>query len=64
MKSQFNVRLPKAIIRRVATDRKNYCQTNDIVVAVALEDFFTRRTPEERLKFYRAHSTPYARRAA
>jgi len=31
---------------------------------VALEDFFTRRTPEERLKFYRAHSTPYARKAA
>lgn len=61
MKEQFNVRLPKNIKRRVALDRKNYRQTNDIVTAVALEDWFTRRTPDERARFYRAHSTPYSR---
>lgn len=61
MKVQFNARLPKNLIKRVNFDRKTYNQTNDIVLAVALENFFTAYKPDQRFRFYRAHGTPYSR---
>lgn len=63
MRTQFNVRICKQLAKRVATDRRNLLTTNDIVAEVALEDFFTRHTPDEREKFYRAHRRPYVRGA-
>lgn len=64
MRTQLNVRVSKGITKHVRDDKRLSGKTNDIIVEVALEAFFTKWTPEERLAFYRAHDrTPYARAA-
>jgi hypothetical protein len=64
MRTQFNARIEQSTKRRIATDRKKFSKTNDIIVEVALENFFTKYTPEERNSFYRAHDrVPYSRAA-
>lgn len=61
-REQLNVRLPKQLKQRVTSDRSRNSKTNDIVVAVALEYFFSAYTPEQRAKYYAAHDhKPYAR---
>lgn len=62
MRTQLNVRVAKHVKERVAKDRKSMGKTNDVIVEVALEDFFTRHKPEQRAVFYRNHyRSPYAR---
>ena len=56
MITQFNVRIAKGLKRRASLDKLNSGATLDIIAEVALEDFFTRHTPEQRKKFYAAHS--------
>lgn len=60
-KVQFNTRIEDAIQARIASECRRCRITQDVLVSAALENWFTRHTPEERLKFYRAHSTPYSR---
>lgn len=62
MRTQLNVRVPKSVRRRVISDRKKSATTNDVVVEVALENLFTKYTPDQRATFYRSHHRkPYAR---
>ncbi len=62
MRAQFNVRVEKNLLKRVTSDRKSSAATNDIIAEVALENWFTKFTLEERAKFYRAHDRkPYVR---
>lgn len=64
MRTQLNVRVSKQTKASVSRDKKATGRTNDIVVEVALENFFTKYTPEERSAFYRAHDrVPYGRAA-
>jgi hypothetical protein len=61
-KKVFSVRLTAKQIAQIAQDRKSSGSTNNIVVSTALEDFFTRRKPDERRKFYIASGhVPYGR---
>lgn len=63
-RAQLNVRVGKAIKSRVAKDRKNTRFTNDIIVEVALENWFTSQPPESREKYYKAHGrAPYEKAA-
>ena len=65
MRTQLNVRVSKSIARSVTRDKKNSAGTNDIVAEVALENWFSRYTPEERSRFYHAHTRrPYSRAKA
>lgn len=61
---QFNVRIRKTLKRRVAIDKANTSVPQDIIAEVALEDFFTRYTPDQRAKFYRNHDRRAYARAA
>lgn len=62
MRTQVNVRLSKSTKRRVELDRKSTAATNDIIVEVALENWFSKYAPEDRARFYKAHDRrPYAR---
>ena len=64
MRTQLNVRVCKTLKNRIAQDRKHTFATNDIIVEVALENWFTKLSPEQRDKFYKAHSRrPYAQAA-
>jgi hypothetical protein len=54
MRVQLNTRVEKAVRQKVIRDRSGIA-TNDIIVEVALEDFFTRHTPTERQRFYQNH---------
>lgn len=61
-REQLNVRVSKGNKAQVQRDRKRNSKTNDIVVEVALEYFFSAYTPDQRAKFYAAHDhKPYAR---
>ena len=61
---QLNVRVQGRLIKRIADEKKNTLATNDIVVEVALDNWFSSKTPTERDKFYRAHNRrPYAKAA-
>ena len=59
-RNQFNVRIGSDKIGKVQRDREKFKTTRDIIVEVALADFFSRWSPDERSRFYRNH-TPYAR---
>jgi hypothetical protein len=62
MRTQLNVRVAKQTKKRVQTDRLTCNMTADVIVEVALEDFFTRHNQKERSAFYRSHFyTPYGR---
>lgn len=64
-REQFNVRLEKNLKRKVAKDRAATAKTNDIIVAVALENLFTGCSLEKRRKFYDAHHRkPYEKKTA
>lgn len=56
MRTQFNVRLPKSLKRSVISDKRHGGGSNDIVAEVALANWFTAYTPEERHKMYLAHN--------
>ena len=61
-RAQFNVRIPKNIKRRVALERVNTLASQDIIVEVAMESWFTKFSPQQRRQFYLAHDRrPYAR---
>lgn len=64
MRAQLNVRVGKAIKNRIAMDRKNTFATNDIIVEVALENWFTSQPPDRRERYYKAHGRkPYEKAA-
>ena len=63
MKRNFTSRLSKKMIDSVRKEAARHGTTNDIVLATALEDFFTRWDSDRRRKFYQTQ-TPYARKAA
>lgn len=54
MRAQFNTRIAQATKGKVDKDRK-YAGTNDIIAEVALENWFSQFSVDERAKFYRAH---------
>lgn len=61
MTTQLNTRVAKTIKQKVSKDRFRTGKTNDIIVEVALENFFTAYSPAQREQFYRSHSrAPYA----
>lgn len=61
-REQLNVRLSKTTKSRVIKDRIRNCKTNDIVVEVALNHFFSAFGSDQRAKQYAAHDhKPYAR---
>jgi hypothetical protein len=65
MRPQFNVRIQKRLVKQVADDRTMAPTTKDVIVEVALENFFTKFSIGERRKFYHAHSRkPYQKAAA
>lgn len=60
MRTQFNVRIAKNLVKRILIDRKIAPSTRDIIAEVALENWFTKYTPEERAAFYKSHQRkPY-----
>ena len=62
MRTQFNVRIKPSVKRRAAIDKTNTNATFDVITEVALTDFFSRYTAEERARFYRNHDfRPYGR---
>lgn len=64
MRTQLNVRIEKGLAKRVSGDKRGRFATNDIIVAVALENWFSKFTPEQRDKFYKAHfQKPYEQAA-
>lgn len=64
MRTQFNVRIEKTLAKRTAIERKTTSTTNDIVVEVALENWFSKYSPEQRLRYYMSHARkPYAKAA-
>lgn len=64
MVTQFNVRLEKSTVKLVKSDRARTAVTNDIIAEVALQNWFTKYTPEQRVNFYKAHDRrPYAKAA-
>lgn len=64
MRTQLNVRVGKSVKNRIALDRKNTFATNDIIVEVALENWFSSQPPDQREKYYKAHTRrPYAKAA-
>ena len=65
MRPQFNVRIQKRLARRVALDKAEATTTKDVIVEVALENWFTKFPIGERRRFYEAHARkPYAKAAA
>ena len=62
-RAQFNVRIPRNLKRRVALDRVNTLASQEIIIEVALESWFSKFSPQQRGQFYRAHDRrPYARK--
>jgi hypothetical protein len=64
IRKQFNVRICGNLKRRVALDRANTGASNDIVVEVALENWFSKFNQDQRTKFYRTHGRKAYERAA
>lgn len=61
MTTQLNVRVAKTLKQKVDKDRFRTGKTNDIIVEVALENFFTAYSPTKREQFYKLHiRKPYA----
>lgn len=61
----MNVRVAKALKRRVLGEKKQTGATTDVIAEVALEHFFSAYQQEQRLGFYRNHHyLPYGRKAA
>lgn len=55
MLTQLNARVAQSLKRRVAMDRASSGKTSDIIVEVALENFFSAYGAEQRRKLYEAH---------
>jgi uncharacterized protein YccT (UPF0319 family) len=59
---QLNARVAQKIKSRVALDKATTSATADVIVEVALENWFSAFDKEQRAKFYRAHHRkPYVR---
>lgn len=56
MRTQFNVRLPKSLKKSIVSDKRHGGGSNDIVTEVALANWFSLYTPEQRHKAYLAHN--------
>lgn len=62
MRTQLNVRVAKRLKSLIDRDKASTGRTNDILVEVALENFFTKYSPEQRSVFYKNHyRVPHAR---
>jgi hypothetical protein len=60
MIAQLNVRVAKKFAADVAKEKALTGTTKDIIVEVALSDFFSRHPIERRKTFYRSHARqPY-----
>lgn len=63
-KHNFTIRLTKLQISQVRREQKSTKSTRDIIVAVALENLFTGKNPDERRRFYaNSGQVPYKRAA-
>lgn len=59
---QFNIKVPKSSVSRVKKEAATHGTTQNVIVFVALENFFTRHAPDKRREFYKeAMLRPYGR---
>ncbi len=64
MRTQLNARVQGRLIKRISDEKKNTLATKDIIVEVALDNWFTSQPPEQRERYYKAHARkPYAKAA-
>lgn len=52
MSTQFNVRLPDPLVRKVRADARRSGRSLDAVATVIFADFFSGWTASERVRFY------------